>query len=46
MIHSATMSSMDPLEFIGNLILLIVAGNEATRSSMTAYAYGLDRNPA
>lgn len=45
MIHSEAMSNMDPLEFIGNLVLLIVGGNDTTRSSMTAYAYGLDREP-
>jgi cytochrome P450 len=45
MIHSETMSQLDPLEFIGNLILLIVAGNDTTRNSMTACVYGLDQTP-
>ncbi|WP_448501070.1 cytochrome P450 [Sphingomonas sp.] len=45
MIHSDAMSEMDPHEFIGNLILLIVGGNDTTRNSMTAYAYGLNQFP-
>ena len=45
MIHSDAMSHMDTMEFIGNLILLIVGGNDTTRNSMSALAYGLDRFP-
>ncbi|MEG3163303.1 cytochrome P450 [Sphingomonas sp. PB2P19] len=45
MIHSDAMAHMDTYEFIGNLILLIVGGNDTTRNSMTALAYGLDRFP-
>jgi cytochrome P450 len=45
MIHSDAMSAMDAGEFLGNLILLIVGGNDTTRNSMTAVAYGLDRWP-
>ena len=45
MIHSDAMSHMDDHEFLGNLILLIVGGNDTTRNSMTAYAYGLDQFP-
>ncbi|WP_374943886.1 cytochrome P450 [Sphingomonas sp.] len=45
MIHSDAMSHMDPHEFIGNLILLIVGGNDTTRNSMSALAYGLDLFP-
>ncbi|URW74814.1 cytochrome P450 [Sphingomonas donggukensis] len=45
MIHSDAMSEMDQQEFLGNLILLIVGGNDTTRNSMSAYAYGLDRFP-
>ncbi len=43
MLHSDAMSHMDEGEFMGNLILLIVGGNDTTRNSMTALAYGLDR---
>lgn len=45
MIHSPAMSEMDQHEFLGNLILLIVGGNDTTRNSMSAYAYGLDQFP-
>ena len=45
MIHSDAMAEMDQGEFIGNLILLIVGGNDTTRNSMSAVAYGLDRFP-
>ncbi|WP_431471181.1 cytochrome P450 [Sphingosinithalassobacter sp. LHW66-3] len=45
MIHSDAMKEMDDMEFLGNLILLIVGGNDTTRNSMTAYAYGLDQFP-
>jgi len=34
MIHSP-MKDMDPLEYMGNLILLIVGGNDTTRNSMS-----------
>ena len=44
MIHS-DMRDMDQMTFMGNLILLIVGGNDTTRNSMSAYAYGLDRFP-
>ncbi|WP_033922711.1 cytochrome P450 [Sphingomonas sp. 37zxx] len=45
MIHSDAMSEMDQHEFLGNLILLIVGGNDTTRNSMSAYAWGLDQFP-
>ena len=45
MIHSDAMAHMDQFEFIGNLILLIVGGNDTTRNSMSALAYGLDKFP-
>jgi cytochrome P450 len=45
MIHSDAMAHMDQYEFIGNLILLIVGGNDTTRNSMSALAYGLDQFP-
>ncbi len=45
MIHSDAMAHMEHHEFIGNLILLIVGGNDTTRNSMSALAYGLDRFP-
>ena len=45
MIHSEAMASMSDEEFMGNLILLIVGGNDTTRNSMSAVAYGLARFP-
>lgn len=45
MLRSDAMKEMAPEEFIGNLILLIVGGNDTTRNSMSAYAYGLNKYP-
>jgi cytochrome P450 len=45
MIHSDAMSEMDQMEFLGNLILLIVGGNDTTRNSMSAYAWALEQFP-
>jgi cytochrome P450 len=45
MLQSDAMHDMDPIEFIGNLILLIVGGNDTTRNSMSAYAWGLAQFP-
>ena len=45
MIHSDAMAEMDQMEFLGNLILLIVGGNDTTRNTMSAVAYGLDQFP-
>jgi cytochrome P450 len=45
MLHSDAMSHMSEGEFMGNLILLIVGGNDTTRNSMTAYAWGLAQHP-
>jgi cytochrome P450 len=35
MIHSEATANMNQLEYLGNLILLIVGGNDTTRNSMT-----------
>jgi cytochrome P450 len=45
MLQSDAMRDMDPIEFIGNLILLIVGGNDTTRNTMSGYAYGLSQFP-
>ncbi len=41
MLQSDAMREMVPEEFIGNLVLLIVGGNDTTRNSMSGFAYGL-----
>ena len=41
MLQSDAMKHMSEHEFMGNLILLIVGGNDTTRNSMSAYAWGL-----
>lgn len=35
--------NMEPMEYLGNIILLIVGGNDTTRNSMTASVYGLNK---
>ena len=45
MLQSDAMKHMDEGEFMGNLILLIVGGNDTTRNSMSAFAYALDKFP-
>ncbi len=45
MIHSEAMRDMDHFTYMGNLILLIVGGNDTTRNTMSGYAYGLNAFP-
>ena len=45
MIHSPAMNQMDPREFMGNLILLIVGGNDTTRNTMSGIIHGFDKFP-
>ncbi len=45
MIHSDAMNQMEPLEFMGNLVLLIVGGNDTTRNTMSGIIHSLDRFP-
>ena len=46
MAHSPSFQKMDPMEFLGNLILLIVGGNDTTRNSISGGILMLNDNPA
>jgi cytochrome P450 len=43
--HGAATRSMGPMEFMGNLVLLIVGGNDTTRNSMTGGLLALNDHP-
>ena len=43
--HGESTRNMAPFEFLGNLVLLIVGGNDTTRNSITGGLYGLSRQP-
>lgn len=43
--HGEATRNMDPATFAGNVSLLIVAGNDTTRNSMTAGVMALHENP-
>ena len=45
MIHSDAMNHMSPQEFMGNLVLLIVGGNDTTRNTMSGIVHALDTFP-
>ena len=45
MIHSPAMSKMSPQEFMGNLVLLIVGGNDTTRNTMSGIVHALHTFP-
>jgi cytochrome P450 len=44
--HDDSTRNMQPMEFLGNLILLIVGGNDTTRNSITGGVLALNQNPA
>ena len=44
--HNPATRNMSPREFMGNLVLLIVGGNDTTRNSMTGGLLALHNNPA
>jgi len=44
--HNPATRDMPPMEFMGNLVLLIVGGNDTTRNSITGGLYALNKNPA
>ena len=43
--HGESTKDMDPMEYLGNLILLIVGGNDTTRNSITGGVLALNQNP-
>lgn len=43
--HDPSTRDMEPMEYLGNLILLIVGGNDTTRNSMTGGILALNQNP-
>jgi cytochrome P450 len=43
--HGAATRNMGPLEYMGNLVLLIVGGNDTTRNSMTGGLLALNQFP-
>ncbi|MGN3974553.1 cytochrome P450 [Tsuneonella sp. SYSU-LHT278] len=45
MIHSPAMNQMSPEEYMGNLILLIVGGNDTTRNTMSGIVHAFDKFP-
>jgi cytochrome P450 len=45
MAHSPATRDMPPMEFVGNLALLIVGGNDTTRNSMSGGLLALSENP-
>ena len=45
MLRSEALGNMEEGEFMGQMILLIVGGNDTTRNTMSGFAYGLDSHP-
>jgi cytochrome P450 len=45
MAHSEATRDMDARNFLGNLILLIVGGNDTTRNTMSGSIYALNKHP-
>ena len=43
--HGEATKNMGPVEYLGNLVLLIVGGNDTTRNTMSASVLNLARNP-
>jgi cytochrome P450 len=46
MAHSDATRNMTPMEYLGNVVLLTVGGNDTTRNSITGGVLALNQNPA
>lgn len=46
MAHNPATQNMQPMEYLGNLMLLIIGGNDTTRNSMSGSVYALNKFPA
>ena len=44
--HGESTKNMEPMEYLGNIILLIVGGNDTTRNSISGGLLALNQNPA
>ena len=45
MAHADATRNMEPMEYLGNLVLLIVGGNDTTRNSISGGLLALNQNP-
>lgn len=45
MAHSPATNQLDPMEYLGNLLLLIIGGNDTTRNSISGGVYALNLFP-
>jgi cytochrome P450 len=45
MAHGASTRNMAPMEYLGNLLLLIFGGNDTTRNTITGSVVALNQNP-
>ncbi len=43
--HGESTKNMEPMEYLGNLVLLIVGGNDTTRNSISGGVLALNQNP-
>lgn len=46
MLNSEALGEMEDGEFMGQMILLIVGGNDTTRNTMSGFVYGMEKQPA
>ena len=45
MAHGEDTKDLSPMEYLGNLLLLIVGGNDTTRNTMSGSVYSLNKFP-